>query len=245
MLSPFIQKLRQGADLTSDDEAELRAVVDSPRKLPAREDVIRQGDTPQNVQVVVAGFACRFKRLSDGSRQITALLIPGDFCDIHADVLDRVDHGVASLTPCTLVEISRARTRELLRNERIARALRWATLVDEAILREWLVNMGRRPANQQMAHFFCEMLHRLRSVAATRDDVSFDFPLNQEELSDILGLSVVHVNRTLTSLRKEELLTWDRGVVCALSWDRLCKFAGFDPDYLHLRQAGGEVAPPG
>ena len=72
MLSPFIQKLRQGADLTSDDEAELRAVVDSPRKLPAREDVIRQGDTPQNVQVVVAGFACRFKRLSDGSRQITA-----------------------------------------------------------------------------------------------------------------------------------------------------------------------------
>ena len=243
MLSPFIQKLRFGADLTEDDEAQLQAVIGKPRKAPAREDIIRQGDAPQNVQLVISGYACRFKRLADGTRQIMALLVPGDACDLHVAVLDRMDHGIATLTPCTLVQIPRAKIEELLRNERLARALWWATLVDEATLREWLVNMGRRPADQQMAHFFCEMLHRLRSVSAARDDTSFDFPVTQEDLGDILGLSVVHVNRTLMSLRRQELVSWDRGVIRALNWGRLCEFAGFDSDYLHLTQRRGEVAP--
>ena len=243
MHSPFVRKLEFGADLTMEDKTTLEGAVTRTRRVSAREDVIRQGAKPEDVHVVLEGYACRYKMLPDGGRQIMALLVPGDFCDLHVAVLDRMDHGIATLTACTMAEISREKIEALVGHPRIARALWWATLVDEATLREWLVNMGRRSADRQTAHFFCELLHRLRAVGLAEGD-QLVFPLTQEELADILGLSVVHVNRTLMALRKMDLLAWDRGVVRALDCGRLCEFAAFDPDYLHLVRHDGERPQP-
>ena len=162
-----------------------------------------------------------------------ALLLPGDFCDLHRAILGQMDHGVATLTTCTLVSIPPERVEEMMSNHCIARALWWATLVDEAVLREWLVNMGRRQAERRTAHLMCELLHRFRAVAVAEDD-HLKLAMTQEDVADTLGLSAVHVNRTLTTLRRKGLLVWERGVVRSPDWPGLCQFAGFKPDYLHL-----------
>ena len=239
MSSVFIRKLEHGSDLSLEDKAVLENVVSSPRIMPAREDIVREGERPAGVCLVLGGIAFRYKMLENGSRQIMALLIPGDFCDLHGAILGEMDHGVATLTTCTLVFIPPERVEELLRNHRIARALWWATLVDEAVLREWLVNMGRRAAEQRTAHLICELLHRFRAVAASEDD-HLKLAMTQEDVADTLGLSAVHVNRTLTTLRRKGLLVWERGVVRSPDWSGLCQFAGFRPDYLHLNERGDQ-----
>lgn len=165
-----------------------------------------------------------------------AFLVPGDFCDLHVAILGAMDHGIATLSGCTVVDIPVLTVEDLTSNHaRINRALWWATLVDEGILREWLVNMGRREAPQRLAHLFCELLVRLQTVNLAKDD-SYDLPLTQSELGDTLGLSSVHVNRSLQGLRSQGLLTFERGRLSILDVPRLALFAGFDRSYLHLDQ---------
>ena len=123
---------------------------------------------------------------------------------------------------------------------RISRALWWCTLVDEAILREWLVNMGQRRAEQQAAHVLCELLVRLQAVGRATD-TAYAFPLTQTEFGEALSLSVVHVNRSLQHLRKKELIVLKDGMLTIPNVLRLKEFAGFNPNYLHLtpRSNGG------
>ena len=235
MLNPLIAKLERGADLTAEDRARLASIVRNPRQVSSRRDLIHEGDTPSDVHLVIEGFACRYKDLPSGRRQIMAFLIPGDFCDFHVAILGEMDHGIRTLTPCTMVRIPRDAIEDLTDNyPRISRALWWCTLVDEAILREWLVNMGQRPAEQQAAHVFCELLVRLQSVGRATD-ASYVFPLTQAEFGDALGLSVVHVNRSLQHLRKENLIVLKEGVLTIPDVPRLKAFAEFNPNYLHLR----------
>ena len=238
MSNPLISKLECGADLTDEDRSTLERVIRHPRKVKARENLIREGQVPTNVHLVLDGFACRYKILPDGRRQIMAFLIPGDFCDLHVAVLDTMDHGIATLTPCTMVGIPRETIEELTtRHPRISRALWWCTLVDEAILREWLVNMGQRPAERQMAHILCELLVRLQTVGRATAD-SFHFPLTQEEFGDVLGLSIVHTNRSIQHLRRKGLIILKDGMISMPDVERLKEFADFNPNYLHL------VRPP-
>ena len=177
-------------------------------------------------------------------RQIIAILIPGDFCDLHVAILGAMDHGIATLSPCTIVAIPRETIEELTtRHTRIMRALWWCTLVDEAILREWLVSMGQRPADQQAAHIFCELLVRFQSVGRAPRN-GYEFPLTQDELGDALGLSLVHVNRTLQYLRESGLITLKGKVLTVLDVERLKQFAGFNPNYLHMRKPPRQDLPP-
>ena len=232
-----------GAALTAEDRIRLDSVTRYTRKVGAREDLIREGDEPSQVHLVLDGFACRYKTLPNGRRQIMAFLIPGDFCDFHVAILGTMDHGIATLTPCTMVSIPVETIEDLTTHHpRISRALWWCTLVDEAILREWLVNMGQRPADQQAAHIFCELLVRLQSVGRATDN-SYSFPLTQEEFGDALGLSVVHVNRTLQQLRETGFIILRGGTLTIPDVDRLKAFAGFNPNYLHLTLRPN--SPPG
>ena len=236
MFNPLIQKLEHGASLTDADRAVLRSASSRSRFVGAHHDLIREGERPGSVHLILEGFACRYKSLSDGRRQIMAFLVPGDFCDLHVAILGAMDHGIATLSGCTVVDIPVLTVEDLTSNHaRINRALWWATLVDEGILREWLVNMGRREAPQRLAHLFCELLVRLQTVNLAKDD-SYDLPLTQSELGDTLGLSSVHVNRSLQGLRSQGLLTFERGRLSILDVPRLALFAGFDRSYLHLDQ---------
>jgi CRP-like cAMP-binding protein len=158
------------------------------------------------VHLILDGFACRYKLTDEGTRQIMAYLVPGDFCDLHVFILKEMDHSIATLSRCTVGDIPRDRILTLLERPAIAKALWWATLVDEAVLREGLVNIGRREAAERIAHLVCELLLRLRAVGLANGG-GFELPITQAELADIVGLSDVHVNRSLQALREAGLIT--------------------------------------
>jgi predicted PurR-regulated permease PerM/CRP-like cAMP-binding protein len=166
------------------------------RRVDARTDIIREGDRPDDVRLVLEGFACRYKILPDGKRHIMAYLVPGDLCDMHVFILKEMDHSIGTLSACRVVEIPRPRILEMLERPAIAQALWWAALVDEAALREWLVNIGRRPAEQRVGHLLCELLMRLQMVGLTNGN-SYELPIIQSDVAETLGLSVVHVNCSL------------------------------------------------
>ncbi len=244
MLNPLIQKLQHGADLTDEDRQVLEKVITEPRIVDPRQDMIHEGDRPENVHLILEGFACRYKLLPSGERQIMAYFVPGDLCDLHVSILGEMDHSIATLSRCKVVYIPRRAIEEITENYgRINRALWWATLVDEATLREWLVNMGRRPAGKQLAHLLCELLVRLQAVGLATEN-SYDFPVTQAELADTLGISTVHVNRMLQQLRKDGLLTLQGNRLTITDVDGLKGLADFNPNYLHLtrRRDGGTSA---
>lgn len=241
MSNPLIRKLGHGAQLTDDDRAVLERISRKSRRIPTNHDIITEGTRPAAVNLVMRGFACRYKLLPDGKRQITAFLVPGDFCDLHVALLGEMDHSIGTGWGCDIVEIPRDTIDELNQNyPRIMRALRWSTLVDEATLRTWLVSMGQRSADKQMAHLICELLVRLQTVGFADAD-GFDFPLSQIDIGDTLGLSVVHVNRTLQDLRGLNLVSWKYKRVHIPDVERLKAYADFDPNYLHLTD-GSDIA---
>lgn len=233
MFSAFIRKLSYGSDLTEADHDRLGA-LGHVREIGARQDIITQGERPEDVYVVLSGFAYRYKVLRNGKRQIIALLLPGDTSDLHVAILGVMDHCIATLSPCTIAALPQGTVTNLAQQHpRISRALRWATLVDEAISREWLVNTSRREASQRMAHLFCELLVRLQ-VVGVGDADRCPFPLTQTDLAEVMGLTSVHVNRTLQFLRDQGLITLRKHQVIAPNVGKLKDFCDFNPDYLHL-----------
>ncbi|WP_260929173.1 Crp/Fnr family transcriptional regulator [Novosphingobium sp. 9] len=165
--------------------------------------------------------------------KIFALFVPGDICDLHVQILGCMDHSIGTLTACRLAELSPATVARLTANPRINRALWWATLVDEATLREWLVNMGQRSADRQLAHLLCELLMRYRLVEMAKDD-SFQLQMTQKELADTTGLTTVHVNRMMRALREGSLISIEGKRIFVPDVTALTEFCDFDANYLHL-----------
>ena len=230
-------KLELFAPLPDDDKRLLDQVVQQSRVVGPRQDIIQEGDVPNDVHLVLSGFACRYKTLTDGSRQIVAYLLPGDFCDFAGFILDAKDHSIATLSACTIVGIPRTAILEMTRRPDLGQALWWASLVDASILREWLLNLGQRGAEKRVAHLFCELHLRLQSVGLVQDD-ELDLPVTQAEIGDTVGVSPVHVNRVLQSLRAQGLIRLKRGRLALLDVARLRAMSEFNPSYLH--QDGGK-----
>ncbi|MGX5843565.1 Crp/Fnr family transcriptional regulator [Mesorhizobium sp. ArgA1] len=241
MTNAFVRKLMGFGPLTDADRAWLETVTKLSYEVGTDTDIIREGDNPDRVHVILEGFAARYKVTFEGKRQLFGYLIPGDFCDLHVAVLRRMDHSIATLTPCVVATLPTETVAELTETRpALARAFWWCSLVDEATLREWLLNMGQRPAAQGLAHLFCELHARLEAVGLT-DDGHFDLPVTQVELADTMGLSFVHVNRSLAELRKQNLVTLRDNKIVIPHVGRLKAYAGFDPSYLHIRvPAGGD-----
>lgn len=234
MRNPLLLKLERGWPLRTEDRARLAALTAKSRVVPAREEIVGEGAKTQDVHLIAEGFACRYKLMPSGRRSIIAYLLPGDFCDLHLAILRRMDHAVMALTPCSIIDISHRAIYELIDSRpRLARALWWTMLADEAILREWLINMGQRSAEMQLAHLFCELFARLEIVGMVRDN-GFKLPLTQEELGHTLGISTVHVNRVLQHLRESGLIRLADKTVIIPNLAKLEEFAEFDPSYLSL-----------
>jgi CRP-like cAMP-binding protein len=236
MNNPLVRKLESVGGIAPSDREALEDLSGDVREVDARRDIISEGDRPDHVRLILSGWAARYKILPNGRRQITAFLIPGDFCDLHITILEQMDHSIVALTP-TKVACIPARVIQNLPHDRptLTRALWWSSLVDEAVLREWLVSAGRRSAYEALAHLMCELHARLRRVGLVEDN-RFDMPVTQEELADALGLTPVHVNRMLQRLRREGLVQLLERKMTILDSARLCKAAGFDPSYLHAEE---------
>ena len=240
MLSPFIRKLGQRFALSGSDERALLEASAHLRVVKARTTLIAQGDVPDHVHLIQKGFACRYKVLPDGARSIVGFLIPGDFCDLNVSILGVMDHCIGTISACDVVRIPRSVVNDLTAHHpTLNHALQWAGLVDEAILREWLVSMGRRSADEQVAHLFCEFLLRLQAVGLVTES-SYHFPLTQLDLGDATGLSNVHINRVLQELRGLGLVVIKERRVTLPNIAAIKAYASFNPNYLHLHPK----APP-
>jgi CRP-like cAMP-binding protein len=237
MNNPLLRKL---ANFTALSAVERQAVVDScgdVREVAAREDVIAQGDRTGGVKLLLEGFACRYKTLEDGRRQIVAYFVPGDLCDLRVFILKRMDHSIGAIAPSRIATIAPQNILNLLHTyPTLTTALWWSTLVEEAIAREWIVNVGQRNALERTAHLFCELLYRFRAVGLN-EGLSCTLPLTQVELAETLGLSSVHVNRTLQELRRQKLITLDSGTLTIQDLHALEELSFFNADYLHLDYA--------
>lgn len=218
-------------ELTTEEAEALAKVSVCQHVVKSRRDFILEGDVPAYVHLVTGGLACRHKILKNGRKQIVGFLVPGDFCDLNVLLLRKMDYAIAAISPVSVVRLPRAEMLELLRFPGIARAMWLATLVDEAVLRGWVANVGGRSAERRLAHLFCEMHLRLTAVGLS-DTLEYDLPLTQGDLGHALGISSVHVNRSLQSLKEIVIFKGKRITIKDMS--RLKKLAGFCEDYLHL-----------
>ena len=238
MPQAFIAKLERFSKLSGEDKQAILSAIARPRKLSAKADIIREGERPEFVNLITSGWAYRYKELEDGRRQIVALFLPGDLCDLNVFILREMDHSVGCLTDVEFVELSRDALEQLtLNHPRITQALWWETLVTTAIQREWTANVGQRQAFERMAHLFCEIYVRLNAVGLTRDGLC-DFPMTQQELGEATGLSSVHVNRTLQELRAADLIVLKDKTLHIPDLEALQRAAMFNPNYLHLEHEG-------
>jgi CRP-like cAMP-binding protein len=240
-MSPFehpleylLRQLEAHASLPDEDR---RLVLNLPhriRRLDPGSYLVREGDLPTHCTVLINGYAYRQKVTGEGSRQILAVCIPGDAVDLQNMFLDVSDHSVQLLTQCKVADVPREALQELvLSRPAIGTAVIELTLVEASILREWVVNVGRRDARARIAHILCEFAVRLESRGLTTVD-GFELPMTQEQLADATGLSSVHVNRVLKSLEGDGLISRRRRNIHFTDWRALQDAGDFSRRYLHI-----------
>lgn len=231
----LITKLETIADVSPEAKAALNDLPFRLKSYPENADIVRQGDRPADCCLIAEGFVCRYKVLGEGQRQIMSFHIPGDIPDMQSLHLGFMDHSLGALTPTVVAFIPHAAVLEVTAAYPEISHLFWRdTLVDGAVLREWLASVGRRSAHQRIAHLICEVYVRLRAVGLA-DGPSFELPVTQAELADALGLSSVHVNRVLQDLRQDGLISYRGKFVVIGDWERLQAAGDFDIHYLHLK----------
>lgn len=239
MTSPLVRNLQNYVRFTTGEAAELDRLA-SARKLQLgpRAEIVAEGDRPRHVHVILEGWACRYRELADGRRQIVAFCLPGDLCDERVLALQRMDHSFGSLTDVVLGQVNPAVLGALCAaHPRIARAVAWSSQVQAALQREWTVNLGQRDAVGRMTHLLCEIHMRLRLVGLAGPE-GCEMPLTQAELGDASGLSTVHVNRVLQELRAARLIVLRDRALTIPNLAALHQAARFEGAYLHADREG-------
>lgn len=239
MATPLLLRLNKYSKLSQADTQVLEGLSRSPvHEISPRRDLIREGDNPRHVRLMLEGWACRYKTTREGQRQIVGFFIPGDFCDLNVFVLRHMDHSIGAITRLRVAQIPPERLEEVTaEHPRIAQAFWWHELVNASIQREWLLNMGQRSAYERLGHLFVEIFFRMRTAGLAERD-GCEFPLTQNDLADATGLTSVHVNRTLQDLRREGLVELERKRLRLPDLSALMNASGFNPNYLHLDHEG-------
>ena len=236
MITAHLKKLRKRTEISPEEERVLRSLIVETRRVPADRILIRAGEELTNSVFLLDGWMARSKDMATGERQVTELHITGDFPDLHGFTLKRLDHDIVTLSECTIGLVPHERLLEVTRDyPHLTRVFWFSTNVDAAITRELALSLGQRSAIARMAHLFCELYVRLDVVGRTKEN-RYEFPLTQRELSECLGLTVVHVNRTLQELRRKGLVEFENRHLTILDRLGLEGIAEFDPNYLYLER---------
>ncbi len=236
-LALMVRKLEIHTPLQPSDRAALLALPHTIRTYDPSAYLVREGEAPEHCAVLLSGFAYRQKLTGSGMRQIVSMHVPGDALDFQHLFLAVADHNVQTLTRADVATIPRPALRELARSHAaIGNAIFVATLIEGSIAREWVLNIGRRDARSRLAHLLCEFAVRL-DVLGLSGDHGYELPMSQEQLADALGLTAVHVNRTIKSLETDGLITRNRRRISFPRWDALRDLADFSTRYLHLEHA--------
>jgi CRP-like cAMP-binding protein len=236
LIEKHLLKLRLRDDVSDEEEAAIRGLVSQTVDVPPDRIFLHAGRELNESTLLLDGWMARAKDLQSGQRQLAELQFPGDFVDLHGFTLKQLDHDVITLTTCRVAVVPHERIRELTeRFPHLARLYWLMTNLDAAIQREWTLSLGRRTAIARIAQLFCELRVRLGIVGLASSE-SFEFPLTQVEVGECLGLTAVHVNRTLQELRRNGLVEVDRRRVTILDRKGLEEIAEFDDSYLYLEK---------
>lgn len=228
----LIQRLSALGSLDEADRAAVGALALRVRDFERGEDIVRQGEHPTESCLLLRGLACRYKMVARG-RQIISLHFAGDLPDLQGLHLDVMDHGLSCMTSVGAAFIPHSAITLLTRaRPRLGDLLMKHTLIDASIFRDWIASLGRRSAYQRMAHLFCEVFIRMRTLDLAAEE-SFRLPMTQAELADACGISPVHVNRVLQRLRRDGLITSNGDVHSIADWEGLRTAGDFDEAYLH------------
>lgn len=233
MLGPLVQRWGRRCKLTAEDRSAIQALPFTRQIFGKDAYLVREGQEARECAVLLRGFAFRQKLLRDGSRQIISIHIPSEFVDLQNSLLGKADHNVQSLNRSEAALIPRSALLDLAAARPNVRNAMWTdTLIDSSVFREWVVNVGRRDSRARIAHLLCELAWRLKSLGGANGN-TYEFPLTQEQLADATGLTSVHTNRTLQSLRKDGLIQLTSGSLTILDWEGLRDVGDFDELYLH------------
>jgi CRP-like cAMP-binding protein len=229
----LIRRLERYTRLGDADRRALEALPHTVRSFAAGAHFVRDGDRPDFCGLLLSGFACRYKITGEGARQIMSFHMAGEFVDLQNSLLGVADHSVQALTEAEAALVPRLALRELaLSRPVLAEALWIDTLVDAAIFREWVVNVGRRDSRARVAHLLCELSLRMQA-AGLASGHRYQLPMTQEQLADAVGLTSVHVNRVLKQLAEDGLITRDRRTIFIEDWRRMRQAGDFNERYLH------------
>jgi CRP-like cAMP-binding protein len=234
-LETFLARLTKRSMLSAQEQQAVLGLPGHAEQVRANHDFVRLGQRVDTSCLVVAGIVGRFTQSREGARQITALHIPGDMCDLHSVVQPVPTSALQALSIATIVRVPHAAIRAIAAEYPAVAEAFWRDCeVDAAILAEWVVNVGRRDGRTRIAHLLCEMATRLADTPTSNDFV-FDFPVTQMQLADATAMTAVHVNRTLQALRAEGLIEWQQRIIRVPDWSALAAVAEFDAAYLQTR----------
>lgn len=229
----LVRRLRTYSGISEQAIKEIHALPIVVREYPAEHAVVRDGERATECCLIVEGFCARSKTISNGNRQILSIHIPGEIPDLMSLFLHVMDHDLTTLTPCTLGFIQHEALQPMYhRAPEVAEAFWRDTLIDSAMFREWIVNVGQRPAAARLAHVAVELRERLRIIGRLEGS-SFEMPLTQEQIGEALGVTAVHVNRVIKQLRQDGILDLNRGRATVLDERKFQELAEFDGRYLH------------
>jgi CRP-like cAMP-binding protein len=232
-MAALIRRLRTTSNAGQDDLRALESLPYTLRQYRENQPISCDGDRPNECCVIIEGFCVRSKTIADGKRQILSIHIPGDLPDLQNLHLATMDHDLVALTHCTLAFIAHTTIKELIRIRPTVGDIFWRdTLVDAAVFREWIVNVGQRAAHNRLAHIIVELRERLRMIGRVTGN-AFAMPLTQEQIGEAMGVTSVHTNRILRQLRLDGVLEFHRGMVRILNEYKLQELAQFDGRYLH------------
>lgn len=230
----FVRKLRGRHDLSGEEEAALRKMSWQHRRFERNQVIVQSDVELENSMLLLSGFVFRCKFTADGTRQIVETNLAGDFIDLHGFILQRLEHDIVAASRCEIATVPHSDLRKIMEDfPRLTRVLWFQTLVDASIHREWMLVLGKKRSRTRVAQLFCEMYTRLKLVGMAGDS-NFSLPFSQQELSDITGMTPVHLNRCLRELRDAGLVTYRNGQVELHDLEGLKRAAQFDPAYLHI-----------
>jgi CRP-like cAMP-binding protein len=230
--SPLARKLSRLVALSPDEVAVLDDLQSATRVVRRNREIITEGRKYDALFVLSEGVSIRCRILHDGRRQILNIALPGDFIGFPSTFSERALYSVTALSDCVVAPVLFSRLLGLFdKQPRLAAAIFWSFACEAAMYAEHLIDVGRRSALERIAHFLLELLTRLQ-VIGLADERSFRMPLTQELIGDALGLSVPHVNRTLSQLRNDELVNIEEHIVIIKDVEALSALADFDRSYL-------------
>ena len=230
----LVSKLRHFAPLSAGEIDALDRLVANEKRFNQHQDIVQPGTPADGIAILLEGMACRYKLLADGRRQFLHYMVPGDLAGVELAGLKEMSNFLATFAPSRIAVVSQADIGALVeKHPRLGQVLLWCARVNEAINHEWIINLGQRTALERAAHLICELYYRLRAVGLV-DGGGFSLPVTQVELADTLGLSTVHVNRTLQELRRRQLIEMRGKFVRVLDLGRLEDTGLFNRAYLRL-----------